>query len=115
MKKNPLPFVVIVIGIVAIASYVIFRFYPLLTGPQITLISPTEKEFITTESSIEISLEHERLTTLKIQGERQDINDSGTSTYRYYLSEGNNTIKIQGCDQYETCRDIQIFVYKMSG
>ena len=94
-----------------VAGYALFRFSPLITGPQINVIYP-ESQMITDELFVDITMETTRVTDLYIQGFEIDIDSSEVTVHRHYLSNGNNSITIEGCDQYDSCKQISLFVYK---
>lgn len=100
------------IGLILI-GYIVFRFYPLVSGPSLSVTH--QQTDLVDVSYIDLTIKTARVTSLSVQGDAIDISDSGTTSAQYYLSTGSNTILIQGCDQYDTCKDEEIFVYIVSG
>jgi len=103
----------ILLGIITliIAAYCLFRFLPLLSGPDLVLISPA-KNITTTESFVDLVIATQRVSQMHIQGLPIDIEKNNTTTYRYYLSQGMNNITIEASDTYETTKKIAFFVLK---
>jgi len=107
------PFIKIFVAIIClvILGYGLFRFYPLVVGPQLALEN-FEGVITTTEQFIDLEIETKRATVLQVQGNNIDISNSGRTPKRIYLSEGINTISLYAEDTYGSSKDLSIFVLK---
>jgi len=110
-RSSIIPYIGFGVIIVLIVGYVIFRFTPLLSGPQIKVTSP-ETYLVTESSTVNLVLETKRVTMLEIQGLPIDIQKSGTTEYPYILSEGINRIDIRAEDKYGSEKKRAIVVIK---
>ena len=97
--------------VLAIVSYGFFRFYPLVAGPSVTIVSP-ENNLTTSEDFVDLEIETKRAVLLEIQGNSIDMQIENPTVHRVYLSEGINTVKVYAEDVYGTSKDLSIFVLK---
>lgn len=98
--------------VLAIVSYAFFRFYPLVAGPSVTIVSPEDNLTTTSEDFVDLEIETKRAVLLEIQGNSIDIQIENLTIHRVYLSEGINTVKVYAEDAYGTSKDLSIFVLK---
>lgn len=113
-RAKILPVAGFALVICLILGYILFRFLPLIIGPEIAVTYP-DSYLVTSESFIDITLETKRVSNLTIQGLPIDVQKSGTTIYRYQLSEGINRIHIFGADTYGSSKKSSILVIKKSG
>ena len=110
-RSSIIPYIGFGLVVLLILGYVLFRFFPLLSGPEINVIFP-EAYSVTEEDSVTISIETKRVTVLEIQGLPVDIQKSGVTEYPYLLSVGVNRIDIRAEDGYGSEKKRSILVIK---
>lgn len=113
-RTSILPYVGFGFVLLIIISYALFRFFPLLVGPEIRLISPSSY-LVTEQESIMLEIETKRVVKLEIQGLSVDIQKDGVTEYPYFLSDGVNRISVYAEDGYGSSESSSLLVIKKSG
>lgn len=112
MFNNILPRLIFSVLLIGILGYAAFRFAPLYLGPQISLVSPSNGQSISTDF-VDIELETKRVSELTINGLPIFINKEGKTIYRTYLELGIQSIKIEAKDIYKKSEEIEFSVIKI--
>jgi hypothetical protein len=80
-------------------SYGIFRFYPIITGPKISIYTP-EQGLIVDKTSITISGETQRVSKLYINGSKINLNKKGDFATTLAIYKGHNILIVEGYDRF---------------
>jgi len=99
-SKNMIGKIIVALAAILLLGYIIFRTMPLVLGPHIDIVTPEENQLIVRDS-IDIMVSTKRAVKMFIAGDEVPIDISGTTSYRYYLSEGLQNIEIEVFDIYD--------------
>lgn len=92
---NLIPPITAALGVIIFIAYLILQYTSILSAPQVEIYSP-QNDTTTTAAVIEVSGKTEEDTTISIDGQLVNVDESGNFNYQIKLADGKNVIDVIG-------------------